>query len=165
VPEGRTLDNRLLISRLIACGPEAPRVIDADLWTTIFHLQETAAQDILSSVRSQQALDAAPPIVDSVQQAVATTLRSLLAHPGVSRQRVLDVLRFLRQPMRRTAIRALREAHRRHGARGETEALLTSVEELNGRIGQTRMLPEEQVSGEVLRREDLHLVCFELVTH
>lgn len=161
---GRTLDNRLLISRLIACGPETARVIDADLWDTIFELQERAADDILTAVRSQQALDEAPPIIDPVQQVLATTLRSLLSHSGVARQRVLEVLRFLRQPLRRTAIRALRDAHRIHAARNDAEALLTSVEELKARVGNPAERSNEQLSGEILRREDLHLVCFELIT-
>ncbi|HEU0020904.1 MAG TPA: helicase-related protein [Dehalococcoidia bacterium] len=53
----RILDNRYLITNLIACSPDTPRVVgDAD----VFAIQEEVIEDILASVQEQLALEAAP---------------------------------------------------------------------------------------------------------
>lgn len=58
------LDNRFLISNLIACAPDTPRVIgEAD----VFAIQDKVQEHILSSIQAQAAAEAAPTIVDPIQ--------------------------------------------------------------------------------------------------
>ena len=59
----RVLDNRFLIANLIACSPDTPRVVgDCD----VFAIQDRVRNHILGSVREQQAMQAAPRILDPV---------------------------------------------------------------------------------------------------
>jgi hypothetical protein len=130
----------------------------------IFDLQERAIRDISESVSGQQALEEAPSIIDPAQQAVATSLKALLSRPDVTRDRVLAALRFLRQPLRRAAVRALRDAHRRHSGPGGASDLLAAAEALRDQIGAGENGQQTPSRQGPVSRENLQLVCFELVT-
>ena len=73
------LDNRFLIANLISCSPDTPRVV-GDCY--VFAIQDRVIDDILGSVREQQAVEAAPRILDPLQQTIITLLRSYLNSPG-----------------------------------------------------------------------------------
>ena len=90
------LDNRFLIANLISCSPDTPRVVgDCD----VFAIQDRVIDDILNSVREQQAVEAAPRILDPLQQTVITLLRSYLNSPAVKRAEVREAMQRLRSPM------------------------------------------------------------------
>ena len=80
----RVLDNRFLIANLIACAPDTPRVVgDCD----VFAVQDKVIDDILGSVQERQAVEAAPKMLDPLQQTVITLLRGYLNSPiGRARQ-------------------------------------------------------------------------------
>ena len=159
----RILDNRLLIAQLLACIPETPRVIETDLETLIFELQERAVLDILSSVERQQAVEEAPAVLDSVQQALATAMRDLLSQPGIQRERVVDALRRLRAPLRRTLLRDLAGAYRMFQKDRDGAGLLAQVETYLANVGDETTETRE-ARAQPLRREELRLICFELIT-
>ncbi len=154
----RVVDNRFLIANLIACSPDTPRVVgDAD----IFAIQEKVIEDILQSVREQQAVEAAPKVLDPLQQTLITLLRSYLNSPTVRRNHVKDAMQRLRQPMTHTGLRELRRAYERFQQNQDVAALLSSV----GNLVQTDLADDRTAEGSatLLSREDLHLVCFDFV--
>ena len=97
--EQRIIDNRYVLANLIACNRNTPRVVDPEVFDSVFDLQEKVIEDILRSFQEQQALEVAPRSVDPIQQTVATALQGYLNHPDVDRRQAIGALRFLNQPM------------------------------------------------------------------
>lgn len=164
--EDRILDNRQVIASYIACQRDTPRVIDPVLWGRIFDLQERVIEDVLRSVREQASLEVAPRSVDPVQQSVATAVQSYLNHPEVDRSRAVAAMRYLREPMVGAQVKELRTAFRSFQKRPDVQALLSAVELLREKSGggeeaETFGAPERP---RPLTREQLRLICFDLVT-
>jgi hypothetical protein len=88
------IDNRYIIANMIACQKDTPRVVDPEIFRTIFELQERVIADILESEEEKRALEVAPRSVDPIQQTVATALQSYLNHPDVNRRDAIEVIRF-----------------------------------------------------------------------
>ena len=150
-------DNRLLITNLIACSRDTPRIVgDCDL----FAVQEKVIEDILQSVQEQQAVAAAPKILDPIQQNVITLLRSYLNSPAISRQEVRSAMQRLSQPMTHVAVKELREAYIAFSQHEDVHQLVNAVN-----ASATGEIERERNTGKSapLRREDLHLVCFDYV--
>ncbi|MEA3376606.1 MAG: helicase-related protein [Chloroflexota bacterium] len=154
---GRILDNRYEIARLIRCGPDEPRVLGEGV--DVFEIQDRVIEDILGSVRNQQAIEAAPKILDSMQQLVATELQGQLNNPAVASGEVREALRTLREPLPRAYVSDLRDAYDAYRRDGDLAALLGAVQEV-----ETAEEPERDVGvTEPLTRDELHLVCWEWV--
>ena len=154
----RVLDNRFLIANLIACSPDTPRVVgDCD----VFAIQDRVIEDILGSVREQQAVEAAPRILDPLQQTVITLLRGYLSSPAVQRVEVRETMQRLRFPMTHTAIRDLRRVYEQFQRDQDIAPVIgyvlsmDAVEADAGSSGSDAHTP--------LTREDLHLVCFDYI--
>lgn len=165
--EDRIIDNRHVIANLIACREDTPRHVDPDLWEQVFDLQERAIEDILGSVQQQVALERTAPLIDPSQKRAATLLERFMQHPDFDRQRLLEAVRFLNQPMVRTDIRALREVLRRARGTEEARELLKEVERLRQEAGASRQGPsllEANEEKDHVGRDELRLVCFELLT-
>jgi hypothetical protein len=158
VKHNRMMDNRFLITNMIACSPDTPRVIgDAD----VFALQDRVIDDILKSVQEQQATEAAPRVLDPLQQTVLTVLRGYLNNPVVKRAEVREAMQRLRQPMTHTAIRDLRRAYDAYQKDESVSGLLQAVCGLTESVelDEQRSSPRHKP----LTRDDLHLVCWEYV--
>ncbi len=151
-------DNRLLITNLIACSQDTPRIVgDCDL----FNVQEKVIEDIVQSVQEQQAVAAAPQVLDPIQQNVITLLRSYLNSPAISRQEVRSAMRKLSQPMAQVAIRELRSAYTAFSQHQDIHQLVNAVPaSATSETEQENHNIQRSVS---LKREDLHLVCFDYV--
>ena len=154
---GRILDNRFLITNLIACSADTPRVVGD---VNVFEVQEKVVEDILRSVQEQEAIEAAPRIIDPLQQTVITLLRGYLNSPLMKRQDVKDAIKRLSGPMTQTAVRLLRKAFEDFQQRKDIAALAKSVGGVEKR-GEDHSLDQGQ--RQPLNREDLHLVCFDFV--
>lgn len=153
----RIIDNRFLIAQLIACSPDTPRVVgDAD----VFAIQDRVIHDILRSVQEQQAVLAAPRILDPLQQTVIVALRGYLNSPAVDTQRVKDAMKRLRQPMSHTALRDLRSAYQRFTGNDDVTPLLDHV--LATDVSAPFRL-ERTGDSQLLTQDDLHLVCFDFM--
>ena len=154
----RVLDNRFLIANLIACAPDTPRVVgDSD----VFAIQDKVIDDILNSVQEQQAVEAAPTILDPLQQTVITLLRGYLHSPAVTRSDVRGAMQRLRAPMTHAAIRDLRRAYDRFQHDQDIEAILIhvrSIDSVDSQGSASDRHPQDPLS-----RDDLHLVCFDFV--
>ncbi len=155
IKRGRVLDNRFLIANLIACSPDTPRVVgDCD----VFDTQDRVIADILDSVREQQAVEAAPRILDPLQQTVMTLLRGYLNVPAVQRTEVREAMQRLRSPMTHTAIRDLRRAYEQFQHDHVIEPMLDYVRSIDA-VGDVHQVAPQTP----LQRDDLHLVCFDFV--
>lgn len=126
----------------------------------IFEVQKKVIEDILQSVQEQQAVEAAPKILDPMQQNVITLLRGYLNSPAIPRQDVRAAIQRLSRPMTHVAIRDLRLAYEAFSEDQDIYKLVRAVNttdsgEITKETGEARVTP--------LRREDLHLVCFDYV--
>ena len=154
----RVLDNRFLIANLIACSPDTPRVVgDCD----VFAIQDRVIGDILGSVREQQAVEAAPRILDPLQQTVITLLRGYLNSPSVKRGEVREAMQRLRSAMPHSAIRDLRWAYERFQREQEIEPMISRIQSMD--TVERDAVPLGLDTQGSLSPEDLHLVCFDYV--
>ena len=155
---GRVLDNRFLIANLIACAPDTPRVVgDCD----VFAVQDKVIDDILGSVRERQAVEAAPKMLDPLQQTVITLLRGYLNNPSVERAKVRDAMKRLGAPMTHSALRGLRRIYEQFNRDQEVELVIDYVQSMDitsPEAGVGNSKPKRP-----LTRDDLHLVCFDFV--
>jgi hypothetical protein len=153
----RILDNRYEIASLIRCGPDEPRVTGEGV--DFFEIQDRVVEDVLGSVRNQQAIEAAPKILDEMQQVVATELQAQMNNPAVASGEVREALRTLREPLPQAYVGDLQEAYDAYQRDGDVGALLSAVQKLETVEG-----PEEAVgTTEPLTRDDLHLMCWEWI--
>ena len=162
----RIVDNRYIIANLIACDKDTPRLIDLEISNTVFDIQEQVIEDILRSVEEQRALEVAPRSVDPIQQTLATVIQGYMNHPDIERRRAIEAIRFLSQPMLAVQIRELRQAYRDIQRRAEVKTLLAMVDGLRGKVGALQARHQGPGSGPVsqLNRENLRLICFDLIT-
>jgi hypothetical protein len=154
----RILDNRFEIANLIRCGPNEPRVLGQ---AEVFDIQDRVIDDILSSVQHQQAVEAAPKIVDPVQQLVATVLQGQRNNPALSSREVKAALKSLQAPLPGAYLKDLREAYEAYRRDGDAAALLAAVQALEADSGEQR--GQDARPSRQLTRKDLHLVCWEYV--
>jgi predicted transcriptional regulator len=159
----RIIDNRYLIANLIACEKDTPRVVDPDVFGSVFEVQEKVIEDIITSVERQRALQSAPRSVDPVQQTVATVVQGYLSHPVVERQRAIDVIRALNQPMLAVQVRELRKAYTAFQKSSDIRKLLNGLE-LSLKDLAERNGDNNSRTSMSLNREDLRLICFEVIS-
>lgn len=150
-------DNRLLITNLIACSEDTPRIVgDCDL----FAVQEKVIENILQSVQEQQAVAVAPRILDPIQQSVITLLRRYRNSPAIDWQEVRSAIKRLSQPMTHVVVRELRKAYTAFSQHRDVHQLVNAINA--SATGETERGRNTGKSAP-LRREDLHLVCFDYV--
>jgi superfamily II DNA or RNA helicase len=158
------IDNRYIIANLIACQKDTARVVDPEIFRMIFDLQEKVIADILESEEERRALEVAPRSVDPIQQTVATLLQSYLNHPDVNRREAIEIIRFLNQPMLAVQVRRLRQIHREFQGKSDVQLLVTALEELRKTVGGEQVTRESGGKTKQLTREDLRLICFDILT-
>jgi SNF2 family DNA or RNA helicase len=164
--DNRIDDNRFLISNLISCNRDTPRIVDPDIFTSVFELQEKVIGDILSSVQEQRALEATPRSTDPIQQTISTLLQGYLNHPDVDRRRAIEAIRFLNEPMLTVQIRQLRDAYRAFETHNDIKALMGIIESLRATFGDayTQNAATSSAAAHTFSREDLRLICFEFIS-
>jgi hypothetical protein len=158
------IDNRYIIANLIACQKDTPRVVDPKTFRTLFDLQENVIADILQSEEEKRALEVAPRSVDPIQQTVATVLQSYLNHPDIDRSQAIGAIRFLNQPMLAVQVRRLRQVYRDFQAIGNVQTFLGAIKELDKTAAGEQVMREPAEKLQQLRREDLRLICFDVLT-
>ena len=160
----RVTDNRFIIANLIACEEDVPRVVETDMFKSVFDLQEKVIEDILESTARQQALEVTPRTVDPMQQTAATAVQQYMNHPKVNRKEAIEAMRFLNQPMLAVQIKELRQAYRVFQADHGIQGLLSAVRSLKENYGGES--PESAVKPLTpsIKRSDLKLICFDFVS-
>ena len=162
----RIIDNRYIVANTIACDRDTPRVVDPEMFRSVFDLQEEVIEEIIRSFQEQRALESAPRSVDPIQQTVATVLQGYLNHPDVDRRHAIETIRFLNQPMLAIQVRDLRSAYKEFQREGNIEILLTTIDDLRNKFGAQQTASGNGKPGPLdkINREDLRLICFDLVT-
>ncbi|MBW1947667.1 MAG: DEAD/DEAH box helicase, partial [Deltaproteobacteria bacterium] len=159
-------DNRFIIANLIACDKDTPRVVDPDMFSSIFDYQERIIEDILKSFEEQKALSLAPRTVDPLQVTVATVIQGYLSHPDISRREAVEAIRFLNQPMLTVQVRELRQAYKTFQTTSDIKALLMALKEQREKFGNATEIDTESLTHKFtpLKRDDLRLICFDLLS-
>jgi hypothetical protein len=160
VSGGEIEENRYLITNLIQCQPDTPRVVPVTNEVNIFELREKVIGSILRFSAEQAALKVAPKLLDPIQQTLATLLRSYLNHPSVDRKDVVAALQRINVPQPRVYTKAFKKAYESFTTNGQIDALLIAVL----RVGEhTDSQKNEREKTAMIRREDLKLICFEYI--
>ncbi len=165
---GQIEDNRYVITNLIQCQPDTPRVVPMDGEVDIFALQEQVIASIVQSSVEQVAVEEAPKLLDPIQQTIATTLRSYINSPTINRKEIIAAIQQLNEPQPGVYIKVLRKAYESFLAHARIEELLAAVKSI-GTGGNTP--GNKDTSGNTavsesktpVKREDLRLVCFDYV--
>ena len=156
-------DNRFIIANLISCEEDTPRVVESDMFKSVFGLQERVIEDILQSTEKQIALEMAPRTIDPMQQTVATAIQQYMQHPEVDRKKAIESIRFLNQPMLAVQIKELRKAFREFQTGSDINKLLLVVDELKASYGSEAEVETQTSKTQTIQRSDLRLICFDLV--
>ena len=150
------IDNRYVITELITCSADTPRLIGE---LDVFEIQEKIISDILQSTQTQVALEAAPTIIDPVQQTLITLLSSYLNSPAVKRAEVRALLGELRRPATTAHIKRFKEAYTAFNTAQDIGALLAQLNDVV-EVASTPSTTSGS-SHQPLTREDLRLICFD----
>jgi SNF2 family DNA or RNA helicase len=159
--DGRIMDNRYLIANYIHCEKETPRVIPDGV--DIFAIQEKVIEHILKSEEEKKAIEAAPKIVDPAQQLVATAIQEYLHHPEMDRNELVSLIGFISRPLPRIYGRKLREFYKEFSANKDIAGLVEKVKKIRMESGKDEEVPLQK-RPKALRKEDLHLICFDYLS-
>jgi len=158
----RIVDNRYVIANLIACNRDTPRVIDD---YDVFAIQDEVIQSILGAFSEEQARKSVPKVRDPLQATVSAALQGYLNHPDVDRNRALAAIRFLREPMLPAQIKQIKAAYGQFEKLKDVELLLAATEEMHAKYGRTATTTGGSGGRQPakLTRDDLRLICFDLI--
>ena len=173
---GRIEENRYILTNLIHCHPDTLRVVPLDGSVDIFALQEKVIASILQASIEQRAMAEVPKLLDPIQQTVIVTIRSYVHSPQVSRGEVVQALQRLKGPLPGVYLKALRKAYEAFLLDSQIRDLLVAVQNLDASTQTSdgeentqgaQNIQSVQLKGrkELLKREDLHLVCFDYIWH
>jgi hypothetical protein len=155
------MDNRYLIANYIHCEKETPRVIPDGF--DIFAIQEKVIEHILKSEEEKKAIEAAPKIVDPAQQLVATAIQEYLNHPEMDRNELISLITFISRPLPRIYGRELREFYKEFSGNKDIAGLVEKVKKIKMESGKDEEVPLQK-RPKALRKDDLHLICFDYLS-
>jgi superfamily II DNA or RNA helicase len=159
--EDRILDNRFLISNLIACQRDTPRQVDTELETKIFGLQERVISEILEGQAHKAALKEAPQTLDPVQQALITVLQAHIHHPACDRNVLLGLLGKLAAPLSSVKIKRCKEIHAEYRKQGLIKPCIEAVSRLfENADAILKVVDSDRIE---LQRDDMRLICYEWI--
>src|SRR5439155_26159241 len=113
-------------TNLIQCQPDTPRIVPANGEADIFALQELVIASIVQSSVEQVAVEEAPKLLDPIQQTIATTLRSYINSPAVSRKEIIAAIQQLSEPQPGVYIKSLRKAYEAFTTNNQIDELLVA---------------------------------------
>ena len=161
------LDNRHVIANLISCSYDTARVVDQEIYKSIFTLQEKVIANLLEGHEEKVALQIAPQAIDPLQQTVSTVVQQFLNHPEVDRKRAVGVIAFLNGAMQNVQVSELKRIYK---AYQQTQSIAELISDLGGMqaayAGEGHPAPASKNGRQLqkLKREDLQLVCFEVLS-
>lgn len=114
----------------------------------------------MGQAEEQQAATLVAKPVAQEQIAAAHILREHMGDPGVDRDEVRELRKFLKEPLVGAGIQTLRRGLKTFAVTSDAHALIAAVREL----AQQQYAPTISVDPAVrLRREDLYLICYEYI--
>jgi Helicase conserved C-terminal domain len=160
----KILDNRYHIMQIIACSPDTLRFPPPYHEVDVFEIQDKVIESIMGDVEQQEAVAIVNKPVAEEQTLVAQVLQEHLNHPGIDRQELWELRRFLRQPLVGASVQQLRKALETYSSTNDVQVLMETIRELyqhQGRSFSTEPVDKKPVSR--ITREDLTLVCYEYI--
>ena len=161
------LDNRHVIATLISCGFDTPRIVDPEIYKSIFAVQEKVIANLLEGHEEKMALQTAPQAIDPLQQTVSTVVQQFLNHPQVDRKRAVGVIAFLNGPMQNVQVSELKKIYRAYQQTQSIAELVSALETMQAAYaGEGHPSPPGKNGKQPpkLKREDLRLVCFDILS-
>jgi superfamily II DNA or RNA helicase len=161
------LDNRHVLANLIACVYDTPRIVDQEIYRSIFEIQEKVLENLLQGQEEKAALQVAPQAIDPLQQTLATIIQSFLNHPEVDRKRAISSISFLNGPMQNVQVAELRKLYKLYQQTNSVSELIAGIEAMRAAFGVAlkSVLDKGTVVGSALRRGDLQLICFDILAN
>ena len=162
---GRIEDNRYVLTNLIQCQPDTPRVVPTAQEVDIFSLQEQVIASIIQSSLDQVAIEEAPRLLDPIQQTVATTLRGYINHPSFNRKEIITAMQQVVQPQPGVYVKTLRKAYELFLTTHTIDDLMATIKSIGDATTATSNTHNngESESKAPVKREDLKLICFDYV--
>jgi len=161
IQEAHVEENRYVMTSLLQCQPDTPRVVPASDEVNIFELQEKAIASILRDSLQESVLGDLPKILDPIQQKLQTVLQRCMNIPNLKRQEVIAALQRVNVPQPRVHIKMLREAYHQYTTGGNVQVLLDTINTIDVPLGGGSEGQQEEKA--VLTREDIKLICFEYI--
>jgi len=159
------LDNRFVLANLIACNHDTPRVVEQNIFESVFDIQEKVIANLLQTYEEKAALEVVPQMIDPVQQSAATAVQQFLNHPMVERKRAIAAIGFLNRPMLGVQVRELKKLYKAFQQKQSIPELIVGVEAMHSAYGAGgNQEAKNGASVQKLRREDLRLICFNVVS-
>ena len=152
--------NPYRIAQLIACERDEPRAKPLD---TVYEVLPEAIQFVVDSTKDIAATREAQHKLPQEQIAVGVAIRDVGLRQGIGQDRVLELSKFLNQPLARFMQRQLRRLYLAYDADGDIHRLADEVEDLKRRFEGPSVETAPSETPPVLKPEDVHLVCFEYV--
>lgn len=160
----KIIDNRYQIMELIRCAPDTPRYPPPYDEIDVFALQEKVIDGIVSDVEQQEAVALVGKSVAVEQVNTKLVLGQATRGPAFDRAEIAVLRKFLDQPLVGASVLQLRNALNSYSKSKDIAALVGVVRGLHASQGaQTSSGPSPDRQVTRIKREDLHLVCFEFV--
>jgi hypothetical protein len=141
--------------------------VDQEIYKSIFALQEEVIANLLEGHEEKVALRTAPQAIDPLQQTVSTVVQQFLNHPEVERKRAVGVIGFLNGAMQNVQVSELKKLYKAYQQTQRIAELISGLETLQAAYAGEGHAPGVAKNGKSLpklRREDLKLVCFEVLS-
>jgi len=123
-----------------------------------------AVEHIVSSAQQRAASADARQKLPPEQNAARVAITQQGIQQGVDRERVLQIARFLNEPLARFMQRQLRGMYLAYEADRDIAKLVGEVDELRRRYESAEARREDQEPAPGIAPQDVHLVCFEYVS-
>ncbi len=157
------IDNRYQIVQLIACTPETPRHPPPYDEVDIYDVQGRVLADIVGQAEEQQGAALVAKPVAEEQMTASHILREHLNDSTLDRNEVRELRKFLKEPLVGASVQELRRALKAFTATSDVLPLVTTVREIAREQSVMREEASAYGTARGLRREDLHLVCYEYI--
>jgi hypothetical protein len=128
--------------------------------------RERVIANVLQSHEELAALQVAPQAIDPLQQTVATVIQNQLNHPNVDRKRAIAAIEFLTAPMLPVQLKELRKRYKGLQRDASIASLIAGIEAMQSAFGSgaAPVSSTENSHAIKLRREDLRLICFDVLS-
>jgi len=160
----KIIDNRYQIMQIIACSPDTPRFPPPYQEVDVFAVQEKIIESILGDVEQQEAAAIVNKPVAEEQTLVSQVLQGHLNNSEYDRKELRELRKFLKQPLVGASVQQLRKALQSFSTTNEVATLIEAVRELYQHQAEfTSNGSGDKKSVNRIKREELHLICYEYI--
>jgi superfamily II DNA or RNA helicase len=160
----KIIDNRYHIMQIIACNPDTRRFPPPYAEVNVFQIQDKIIASIMGDIEPRQAAAIVNSPVAEEQALVVHLLQGHLNDPGMDRQELRNLRRFLGKPLVGAFVQRLRKALQVYSSAHDIQAVVDTVRVLYEHEGtSTSHHPPDDIRQGRITREDLKLICYEYI--